>query len=327
MARRWIIVGGIVLLAASTGTVIAIRARKPKPVRVIAAPPPVIATEANLTGRVQPETIVSVGAPIEGVIDAYFLDVNQPVYKDQLLGRIHNPEGESTVQQAHLALDTAETRVATLTGQQLAAKLELSRAEADQSRARNDLDRLERNYQKQKGLWDAGATPRLVFEKAEKDYNDAKDAIEKQGTAAKDAQARAGQIASDIEAANRTVAQATTALERAKADLSKGEIHSPADGIIIARKGVPNDPVDLTANDLFQIATDLTLLQITLTPSPADLARIHAGQAALIRVPELSPDEIPGKVRGVSASQITVEFTSPSPAAKLDLIGHVKIKF
>ena len=184
-----------------------------------------------------------------------------------------------------------------------------------------------RNYQKQKGLWDAGATPRLVFEKAEKDYNDAKDAIEKQGTAAKDAQARAGQIASDIEAANRTVAQATTALERAKADLSKGEIHSPADGIIIARKGVPNDPVDLTAKDLFQIATDLTQLQITLTPSPADLARIHAGQAALIRVPELSPDEIPGKVRGVSASQITVEFTSPSPATKLDLIGQVKIKF
>jgi len=327
VGRRWIIVGGIVLLAAAACAVIALRARKPKPVHVTAAPPPVIATEANLTGRVVPRTIVSVGAPIEGVIDGYFLDVNQPVYKDQLLGRIRNPEGESTVQQAQLALDTAETRVTTLSGQQLSAKLEVSRAEANQSRARNDLDRLEKNYQKQKGLWDAGATPRLVFEKAEKDYNDAKDAIEKQGTAAKDAEARATQIASDIDTANRAVAQATTALERAKTDLSKGEIHSPADGIILARKGAANDPVDLTAKDLIQIATELTQLQITLTPSPADLTRIHAGQAASIRVPELSPDEIPGKVREVSASQITVEFTSPSPATKLDLIGQVKIKF
>jgi hypothetical protein len=41
----------------------------------------------------------------------------------------------------------------------------------------------------------------------------------------------------------------------------------------------------------------------------------------------LSPDEIPGIVRGVSATQITVEFTSPSAATKLDLAAQVKIKF
>lgn len=321
------IAGGIVLLAAAAGAVIAVRARKPKPVHVTAAPPPVIATEANLTGRVEPRTIVSVGAPIEGVIDAYFLDVNQPVYKDQLLGRIHNPEGESTVQQAQLALDTAQTRVTTLSGQQLAAKLEVSRTEAEQSRARNDLDRLEKNDQKQKGLWDVGATPRLTFEKAEKDYKDAKDAIDKQAAAAKDAEARATQIAADLDAANAAVEKANAALDGAKADLTKGEIHSPADGIILARKGAANDPVDLTSKDLFQIASDLTQLQITLTPSPEELTRIHAGQAVAIHVPELSPDEIPGIVRGVSASQITVEFTSPSPATKLDLVAQVKIKF
>jgi multidrug resistance efflux pump len=324
--RRWIIVAGIVL-AAAAGTAIAIRARKPKPVHVTAAPPPAIATEANLNGRVEPRTVVSVGAPMEGVIDALFLDVNQPVYKDQLLGRIHNPEAESAVQQAQLALDTAETKVTTLTGQQLAAKLEVSRAEAEQSRVRSDLDRLEKNYQRQKGLWDAGATPRLTFEKAEKDYNDAKEAVEKQVGGAKEAEARAAQTAAELDAAQKAVEKANSALEQAKADLTKGEIHSPADGIIMARKGAANDPVDLNTKDLFQIATDLTQLQVTLTPSPAELARIHAGQAAAIRVPELSPDEIPGIVRGVSASQITVEFTSPSAATKLGLAAQVKIKF
>jgi HlyD family secretion protein len=326
VGRRWIIVAGIVL-AAAAGIAIAIRARKPKPVHVTAAPSPVVATEANLTGRVQPRTVVSVGPPMEGVIDAYFLDVNQPVYKDQLLGRIHNPDAEKTVAQAQLTVDTAQTRVTTLSGEQLAAKLEVSRTEAEQSRARNDLERLEKNYQKQKGLWDVGATPRLTFEKAEKDYKDAKEAIDKQAAAAKDAEARATQTATDLDAANAAVEKANSALDRAKADLTKGEIHSPADGIIVARKGAANDPVDSNAKDLFQIATDLTQLQITLTPTPAELARIHAGQAVAIRVPEFSPDEIPGIVRGASASQITVEFTSPSPATKLDLVAQVKIKF
>jgi multidrug resistance efflux pump len=261
------------------------------------------------------------------VIEAYFLDVGQPVYKDQLLGRIHNPEADSTVAKAQLALDTAQTRVTTLSGQQLAAKLEVSRTEAEQSRARSDLDRLEKNYQRQKGLWDAGATPRLTFEKAEKDYNDAKAAIDKVEAAAKDAQARSTQSAADLDSANHAVEQATAALERVKGDLSNGEIHSPADGIILARKGAPNDSVDANSKDLFQFATDLTQLQITLTPAPAELARMHPGQAASIRIPELSPDEIPGKLRTVSGNQVIVDFTSPAPAPKLDLVAQVKIKF
>jgi FKBP-type peptidyl-prolyl cis-trans isomerase 2 len=83
----------------------------------------------------------------------------------------------------------------------------------------------------------------------------------------------------------------------------------------------------LDSKDLFQIATDLTQLQVTVTAAPADIARIHAGQAASIRVPELSPDEIPGTVRGVSGNQVIVDFTSPMPATKLDLVAQVKIKF
>jgi multidrug resistance efflux pump len=326
VARRWIIVAGAVLVVAA-GAAIAIHARRPKPAPVAVAPPPAPSTESNLTGRVEPRTIVSVGAPIGGVIEAYFLDVNQPVYKDQLLGRIHNPEAESGIAKAQLALDTAQTRVTTLSGQQLAAKLEVSRTEAEQTRARNDLDRLEKNYQRQKGLWDVGATPRLVFEKAEKDYNDAKAAIERADAAAQDAQAHGTQIAADFDVANQAVEQATTAVDRAKADLNHGEIHSPADGIILARKGAPNDPVDSNSKDLFQIATDLTQLQVTLTPPSADLGRIHAGQPVSIHVPELSPDEIPGKVRGISGNQVTVDFTSPTPAAKLFLAAQVKIKF
>lgn len=325
MRRSWIIAGGIAaaiaVIAIAAG--IALRLHRPKSTPPPAPPVPV-ATEADLTGRVEPRTLVPVGAPVAGAIDAYYLDVGQEVYKDQLLGRIRDEDLESAAQQAQLALDTAQTRVTTLDAQQLQAKLEVSRAEADRSRAHSDLDHLEKEYQRQKGLWDVGATPRLVYEKAEKDYNTARDNVEKLDSAAKDAAARASKIASDLEAANRASEEANKGLDQAKADLNRGEIHSPVDGIVAARKGAPGEPVNASATDLFEIATDLTQLQVRLT---ADPARIHAGQTASVRVPELSPEPIPGTVREVQGSQATVDFTSPQPITKLGLNAQVKIKY
>jgi len=321
--RRWItIAAAIPVLAAAI--FFAIRGRKPQPAPPPSPPPPV-ATEANLSGRIEPRTLVPVGAPIEGAIDAYYLDVGQEVYQDQLLGRIRNSDLDTAAEQAQLALDRAQTRLTTLNAQQLESKLEVSRSEADLSRTRNDLERLEKEYQRQKGLWDVGATPRLVYEKAEKEYKNAQNDAEKLELSAKEADARAKQLASDLDGANTAVIGATKALESAKTNLNRGEIHSPADGIVAARKGSPGDAVDANSKDLFEIATNLTELQITLTAD--DPARIHAGQKAQIHAPDLTPAEISGTVREVQRNQVIVDFTSPVAITKLDLVAQVKIKF
>jgi multidrug resistance efflux pump len=329
VGRKWLIAGtaSVILLIAG----FLLRAHKPKPVTHIspvpAAPAPSETGDITLIGRVQPRTSVLVAAPLEGTLESFFVDIGQEVYKDQLLGKIRSANLDAAEQQAQLDLDKAETRVTTLSGDQLAARLEASRATVDQSRARADVDRLEKLYRQQKGLWDAGATPRLTFEKAEKDYNDAKAAIERVDTVAKLADSRAKTIESGIEDANRAVADRTAALERAKADLANAEIHSPADGIVMARRGQPGEPVNPSIQDLLQIGTELTALQVVLAVNSVQLARIHVGQAAGVRVPEITPDEIPATVSEIRGSDIVVNFTSPTPITKLDLAAQVRIKF
>jgi multidrug efflux pump subunit AcrA (membrane-fusion protein) len=185
--RKWLITGAAVLmLAAAGGIAIGRRAHKPKPSPVAPAPRAMAeSTDAGLNGRVQPRTSVRVAAPMEGTLESFFVDVNQEVYQGQLVGRIRSNNLEAAQQQAQLALDTAQARVTTLSGDQLVVRLEASRAAVDQSRARADVDRLEKIYQRQKGLWEAGATARLTFEKAEKDYTDARATVERADTVAK----------------------------------------------------------------------------------------------------------------------------------------------
>ena len=184
------------------------------------------ATEATYTGRVVPRKhrhrwrrrrkgFSSNRGPSEP---------GQAVIKDQLLGRVRVPRLEAAEQQAQADLDMLQARAASVDAGQMAAKLEISRSEAEQSRARSEVDRLQKVYEKQKGLWDLGATPRLTFEKAQKDYNDAKEAVERSDAAAKTAADRAASIAQQREADDGAVIEKTAALEKAKADLGAGDL-------------------------------------------------------------------------------------------------------
>lgn len=319
MRAKWIVASVIVLAAAGTGIFLA-RSHKPKPAPAVVQIQPPRPVEVTLTGSVAPRTTVPAVAPMAGLIDALFLDVNQEVYKDQLLGRIKDPAADTAVTQAQADLDHAQATVTSLTTDQLAAKVEISRAQADQSRAHTDLARLEKDYQRQKGLWDLGATPRLTFEKAEKDYKDAQNDIKRLDDAAKNAQNRADHADADLDAANQAVTTATAALDHAKSVLNQGEIHSPADGIIAARHGQPGDPVALNS-DVFDIATDLTQLQVVVSASP----EMHQGQTATIRIPDTT-DEMQGVIREISANQAVIDFTSPAPG-KLGLTAQVKINY
>ena len=296
------------------------RSHKPAPGPV---PPPPTPAEVNLVGPVKPRNIAAVAAPIEGVLESWFVEPGQEVYKDQLLGRIRSPQLDAAVQQAQFELDQAVSRIEIQKGEVLAAKLEVSRAEADQSRAHNDVDQTEKNYNRQKGLWDAGATPRLAYEKAEREFKDAKAALERVDATSKRAADHVEAVSRDLEAANQSVIEKTQAVERAKAALTSGDLHSPDDGLVISHKGNPGDPVDPSMKDLVQIATDLTSWQVMLPVATSISARVHAGQTLTVHVGE---DDFPGIVREMTDSGVLVDFTSPNPITKLDLTAQVRIK-
>lgn len=283
--------------------------------------------EITFTGRIQAKTTVDIAVPADGVFDTWYVDVGQEVYKDQLLAKIHNPKFEEAQRAAQSELDKAQGRVATLTSDQLAARLEASRAEAGLTRANSEVDRLQKIYERQRGLWEAGATARLTWEKAQKDYSDAKADAERQDTIAKSAAQRDAGVTAELEAANRAVANATAAIERAKEAGGAAEIHAPSDGIVIARKDLQGQAVDTSMKDAMKIGTDVTQLQVVYqdpaTPPSIDV-RIQKGQLAMVKIGD---QEIAGTVSDVTARSVTIDFTVPEAAKQLDIPAQVRIKF
>jgi len=330
--RSALLTGGVLMLiAAISGGIVLMRrdlARKPQPALPRPAQPPVFeGAESTFSGRVQPRTTITVGATVDGVLESYFVDVDQEVYEGQLLGRIRNTQLDSVERQAQAAIDAAQARAADLEGQGMAARLEASRASADQSRARSEMMRLEKSYQRQQMLWKEGATPRLDFEKAEREYNAAKTEFDTLDAVAKRAEERGTALQRELDTARRSLAENTQALESAKAAAASGDLHSPADGVVVSRRGQPGEPVDRSMKDLVEIATDLKSMQVAVSPEPPVLARIRAGQSATVRLPDLSPDEFPGKVRELRGAEAIVDFTSPTPVLKLGAAAQVRIKF
>jgi HlyD family secretion protein len=325
---RTILIAGVVLVIVAGGAFGFARwriAHRPKPVPIAAAPPPT--TQITLTGRVEPRTVISVAAPTEGVLEKYFVEVNQEVFEGQLLGRIGNSKLDEAQQHAVADLDKAESRVTEVAGLQLKARLEASRAAADQSRAHNDVARLQKDYDRQQGLWAAGATPRLTWEKAQKDYNDARADVEKEDAAAQAAAAHEAALDHDLESAKHAVEQATAAVERSKSTAASAEMHSPVDGVVLERQESQGLAVDPSMKELVKIATELTSLQVVVGVDASVLARIHPGQAAMVQVPELSPDAIAGTVREVRGGAVIVDFTVPIAPPKLGQPAQVIIKF
>jgi membrane fusion protein, multidrug efflux system len=298
------------------------KAHQPKPAPIVTTAP-AQPTELILPGLVEARTVVSVGAPMDGVLDTYFVELNQEVYQGQLLGRVRNPKLDELQQRALADLDKAQARIVAIGGEQLAARLEASRATADQTRAHNDVDRLQKNYDRQQGLWAAGATARLTWEKAQQEYKDAKADADTQDAAAKQASQHEAALNHELETANRAVADAREAIERAKGSASAAEMHSPVDGIVVARQDLQGQPVDPSIKELIKIATDLTMLSVTVQSEAAAL-RVQSGQAVTVRV---GSAEFPGTVRSSDGHKIIFDFNVSPAWTQLGQAAQVIIKF
>jgi len=101
----------------------------------------------------------------------------------------------------------------------------------------------------------------------------------------------------------------TAALERAKVDLGRCTIYAPVDGIVIDRKVDVGQTVaaSLSAPVLFQIANDLTKMQINASVAEADVGSVNVGQPVEFGVDAFPFRKFQGKVTQVRNSPITVQ--------------------
>jgi HlyD family secretion protein len=120
----------------------------------------------------------------------------------------------------------------------------------------------------------------------------------------------------DVDSANATLHQAEGnvkikqgALDKAKADLEHCTITSPVDGVVISRSVDVGQTVaaSLQAPVIFQIANDLTKMQIDSNVAEADVGAVEVGQDVDFTVDAFPTRTFHGKVVQVRNAPITVQ--------------------
>jgi len=101
----------------------------------------------------------------------------------------------------------------------------------------------------------------------------------------------------------------TSAVQRAKVDLGRCTIYSPVDGTVILRSVDVGQTVaaSMSAPILFQVASDLTKMQIDANVAEADVGGVEVGQEVEFTVDAFPDRTFRGKVTQVRNSPLTVQ--------------------
>jgi HlyD family secretion protein len=226
-----------------------------------------ITQAVTATGTVKPVTTVQVGTYVSGPIIAIDVDFNSPVRKGQRVARIDPASFQVKVQRAEANLATSRARV-----RKALADLELKRLTLERNRelrAQNFLAETE-------------------LDAAKSDHEQA-----------------AAQIA--LEEAG--VQQAEAELEEARINLRYTDILSPVDGVVVSRSVDVGQTVaaSFQTPTLFEIAQDLTKMQVNASVSEADIGVVREGQPASFRVDAFRDRTFRGVVKQVRNAPVTVE--------------------
>jgi len=218
------------------------------------------------TGTVNPVTTVQVGTYVSGPIIALDVDFNSPVKKGQRVAKIDPAAFVVKVQIAEANLANARARV-----EQARADLELKRLTLERYRQLREKDFISQND----------------VDTARSGYDQA---------TAQLALARAG------------VKQAEAQLEEARINLAYTDITSPVDGVVVSRSVDVGQTVaaSFQTPTLFEIAQDLTKMQVNANVSESDIGTVAEGQAATFTVDAYPGREFGGAVIQVRNAPITV---------------------
>jgi hypothetical protein len=244
MRGKWLIIPGLVLLAVLVSFAVSLvrsqGGRTGNAVKRAAAPktaPNAAPSEVSLPVRIQAQQTVWVKSQITGTIEEFFVDVGQEVYEGQVLAKISNKSIENAQESASAAMVNARARVSAAEAAVVAARLEASRARADAQRSHAEMERTDKIWRRQKMLLAEGATPRLIYEKSEKEALSAKGEFEGLDTLARHVEERVEGLNAGLDNAKRVLEDKSAQLDSTQEQLKAAEVVCPVSCIVVARKG------------------------------------------------------------------------------------------
>jgi HlyD family secretion protein len=277
----------------------------------------------SATGNPNAVVTVQVGSQVSGTIMALYADFNSKVTKGQLIARIDPAALQAKVDQGQANLDAARAGVATAEAgvQKAQAGIQAARASVAGAVANVVKTRVATQDAKVKSdrrvqLAKEGLLSKEDVDTAQATYNTAaadEASILAQQRAAEDnvkvAQAELKVANTQLSANQAQVKQFQAALRSTQIDLDHTYIKAPVDGVIVARQVEVGQTVaaSLATPTLFQIAQDLTKMQVDTNVSEADVGRVRVGQPGTFTVDAYPGQVFKGAVTEIRKAPINVQ--------------------
>ena len=190
------------------------------------------------SGTIKPINTIAVGTQVSGTVSKIYVDYNSQVKKGQLLAELDPSLFQSNVDQSSAKLNNAQ---------------------AVYAKAQANLEYKKNNYKRYEHLYQKNYVSRDDVELARSNYLTAQ---------------------ADVAAARAEMNAIQATLKSNLTNLGYSKITSPVDGTVISRAIDVGQTVAASFNTptLFEVAQDLTQMQIETSVSEADIGKIKVGQ-------------------------------------------------
>jgi len=245
-----------------------------------------LSVSVSASGTLQPIRSIDVGSELSGTLESVLVRENDLVKKGQLLAQLDISKLSDAVLRSQATVMSAEAHVAQM--------------EATVAETRANLTRM-----RQVATLSGGKVPAQV------ELDGAEAALKRAEANLKSAQAE--------------VSQARATLKTDETNIRKATITSPVDGVVLARKVEPGQTVaaTMTTPVLFNIAEDLTQMELHVNVDEADVAQVADGQEAQFTVAAWSNRKFPARVArvdlGSTLTDNVVTYTTILEVANNDL--------
>jgi len=277
----------------------------------------------SATGNPNAVVTVQVGTQVSGAILSLSVDFNSKVTKGQLIARIDPAAFQAKVDQAQANLDSAGSAVANAEAGVQKAQAGIQAAYAAVATAKANVTKAQVAAQDAKTKADrsvamnkVGVLSQADLETSQATYNSAtadQAAIAADERAAEDnvkvAQAELKVANTQLTANQAQVKQFQAALTSTQIDLDHTYIKAPVDGVVVARNVDVGQTVaaSLATPTLFEIAQDLTKMQVDTNVSEADVGRVRLGQPVTFTVDAYPGQVFKGAVTEIREAPINVQ--------------------
>jgi HlyD family secretion protein len=282
-----------------------------------------VQASVTATGTLNAVVDVQVGSQVSGNIKTLYADFNTKVKKGQVVAEIDPQVFQTQVDQAQAALGSAHFAVITAGAQVQKAQADSSGTVANEKSVESIMAKDRANalnaanqWQRADTLFSQGIVSRQDHDlaKATMDAAEAQVAADlsqiaasKQTTQSSAAQIRVAQA--ERSSAQAQERQARGALEQATVNLTHTRITAPVDGTVIARRMDVGQTVaaSLQSPTIFEIAQDLTKMQLDTSVDESDIGNIHTGQSATFTVDAYPGTTFHGQVANVRMAPISAQ--------------------